>query len=188
MHPQLTQPTLLKLSLSHKCPRSPIPSKPASSTTRPHMIHTSTSWRYPPCHHRLPSTARIAPYWPLRDSQLNQHGENEQSEAHSQPRCANSTFSRLGPSQNTNPKDHQGPQHRPETYRENRCKRDLMKDIEKKIWIERAKRRLNREKENERRQDDRSPEPLNHTGCTQPSNADMLNTIIEQKRKLEGGN
>ncbi|KAK1353318.1 hypothetical protein POM88_052453 [Heracleum sosnowskyi] len=112
-------------------------------------------------------------------SQLNQHDENLQSEAQSHPRPANSVFSRLGSSQNTRHKEHGGPQHKPETWKENRKKRDLRKDIEKKkAEYERAERRLER---------DRSPEPRVETGSVQPTNADMLNTILELKRKLEGG-
>lgn len=73
---------------------------------------------------------------------------------------------------------------RPETWRENRRKRDLRKDIEeKKAEYERAKRHLEREG----RREDKSPEPQNHMGSAQPTNGDMLNTILELKKKLKGG-
>lgn len=63
-------------------------------------------------------------------------------------------------------------------------KRDLRKYIEEKnVEYLRAKRRL----ENEGDVEDKSPEPRNYTGSVQPTNTDMLNTIMELKRKLEGG-
>lgn len=47
---------------------------------------------------------------PPRDSQLNQHGDNEQSESRIQTKRDNSAFSRLGPFHNIIHKDYEGPQ------------------------------------------------------------------------------
>ena len=119
-----------------------------------------------------------------RGSQLNQHGENEHSEAHNHPRRTKSIMSRLGPSQNTEHKNHGGPQHGEHTWKENRRKRDLRKDIEeKRAEYEKAKEKF----EKNARRVERTPEPRNDTGSIHPTNADMLNTILELKRKLEGG-
>ena len=107
--------------------------------------------------------------------------EEERSEAHSQPHPQKSTASHLGPSQNTNHKNHGGQQHRPSTWKENRRIRDLKKELEaKQAEYEKARARL----EGRRTE---TPEVRNDTGSVNPSNADMLNTLMALKKRLEDG-
>ncbi|KAL1811101.1 hypothetical protein ACET3Z_021166 [Daucus carota] len=106
--------------------------------------------------------------------------EEERSEAHSQPRPSKSTASHLCPSQNTNYKNH-GEQHPPETWKENRRVCDLRKEIEaRQAEYEKARERL----ENRNRE---IPEGRNDTGSIDPTNADKLNTLMELKKRIEGG-
>lgn len=97
-----------------------------------------------------------------------------------------SVFSRLGSSQNTDNPRHEKPHHAPEVWKENRRRRELRKEIDaKKVAYAKEKKRLEDEYEQEK---EKSPEPTPEGGGggLGSSQQELLHTIMELKRKVEG--
>ena len=95
-----------------------------------------------------------------------------------------SVFSRLGSSQETHHPRHGGDHHNDATWKDNKKQRDLRRELEaKRAEYEREKRRIE-EEYHEEKEKTPEPTPINEVGS---SHHELLNTLMELKRKVEGG-
>lgn len=105
--------------MPHSMRSFPQTPKSTRSPLGPHRIHTSSSRRYPSSCYRFPLTRGItslntSPRIPAQSAR----GMNEAKHTAALDALIQA-FLRHGPSQNTNHQDHDEPQHKPETWREN---------------------------------------------------------------------